>query len=117
MKKIKSAIENNLPFPQFYVMKENDEVIGSFVFKEHDIDEGEFASVSPWLACVIIRKDLRGKGYGKELLMHIDKIAKQCYPQLYLFTKHKGYYEKIGFEFIKEIEHHGEINRVYKKEY
>lgn len=117
MQKIKNSIENQLPFPQIYVMKEKGKIIGSFTFKEHDLDEGEFSSLSPWLACVIIKKDLRGKGYGREILHQIDKVAKELYSHLYLFTKHVGYYEKIDFKFIKEIIHYGEVNRVYKKEY
>ena len=111
------AVENNLDFPQIFVLKDKGQVIGSFTFKEHDLDEGEYAHFSPWLACVIIRKDLRGKGYGKLLLNYVDYFAQKLFPQLYLFTKHTGYYEKIGFQFIEEISHHDEINRVYKKEY
>lgn len=116
MKNIKKAFENQNPFPQIFALKKDNEIIGSFIFKEHDLGE-EYASLSPWLACVIIRKDLRGKGYGKEILLQIDKIARELYPHLYLFTKHVGYYEKIGFEFVKEFVHHGEVNRLYKKEY
>ena len=97
-------------------MKDGAEVVGTFTFKEKDIEEGEFAKVSPWLACIVVKKEFRGKGYGRKILEHIDSIARENYPQLYLFTEHVGYYEKIGFKFVKEIVHHGQINRVYKKE-
>ena len=117
MKMIKTSIDKNMPFPQIFVMKENEKIIGSFTIKDHDLDLGKYAQLSPWLACVIIKKDCRGKGYGKDILLHIDKVAKENYTNMYLFTEHIGYYEKIGFEFIEEIMHHGQMNRIYKKEY
>ena len=115
--KIKSAIQSGEEFPQVYVLKDQDKIIGSFTFKEKDIDGEEYETLSPWLSCVVIKKEYRGMGYGRKILQYIDKIAKQNYKQLYLFTTLTGYYEKIGFEFIKEIVHNGELNRLYKKVY
>ena len=87
-------------------------IIGSFTIKETDLED---CNLSPWLACVIIKKEYRGKGYGKQLLNFIKAEIEQNYPQIYLFTSHIGFYEKIGFEYIKDVMHSGEVNRLYVK--
>lgn len=40
-----------------------------------------------------------------------------AYDEVYLFTKHIGLYEKFGWEFVKEIDTHMEMDgiaRLYK---
>lgn len=103
------AILQQREFPQIYVVKHNDIVVGSFTIKQKDLDDCDF---SPWLACVVVKKQYRGKGYGRQLLQYIKTICDK-YPQMYLFTTLENFYEKIGFEYIKDINHNGEINKLY----
>lgn len=111
--KIKESIKNNNPYPQIYVIVDNNKLIGSFTIKDYDLDDH---SLTPWLACVVIKKEYRGKGYGTTLLKYVKEIADKYYPTLYLTTNLVNYYEKIGFKYIKNIEHNGEINRLYVRE-
>lgn len=107
----KTAVENNLDFPKLYVMKESDQIIGTFTIKEMDVEKkGKFPSV--WY--LVVKKQFRGKGYGRELIQFLDNVCKN-YNQTYLVTEHTGLYEKIGFEFVKNIEHNGQIDRLYLK--
>lgn len=110
--KIKQAIESNQQYPQIYVLKDNKKIVGSFTIKEHDLED---CDLTPWLACVIIKKELRGSGYGRIILQHIKKVIEENYPEIYLTTQHIGYYEKIGFEFVKHVSHNDEIDRLYTK--
>lgn len=106
----KNAVIHNLKYPKLYVMKENGKLIGSFTIKEMDVDNQSVPSV--W--CLVIKPEYRGKGYGRKLLEHLNEICKD-YPKIYLVTEHTGLYEKIGFEFVKEVDHNGETDRLYIK--
>lgn len=111
IEKIKNAIENNLKSPQVFVMKNKNEVIGTFTIKEEELESfGKVSSV--WY--LLIKKEFRGKGFGKELLKFLKNIC-STFSEIYLLTEHIGFYEKIGFEFIKQINHNGQIQRLYIK--
>lgn len=115
--KIKSTIksfENNLKFPCFYIIKENNSVVGVFSFEEYGIENEN----SALLRYVLIKPELRGKGYGKFLLESIDKVASENYDVVYLYTSLNNFYEKIGYSFVKlHKRESGEINRLYMKNY
>lgn len=105
------AIKNNLNFPEVYIMKLKNEVIGTFTIKEMEIEnEGKFPSV--WY--LLIKEEYRKKGYGKLLLEYLNNICEK-FSQIYLLTEHTGLYEKIGFKFIKETNHNGQLDRLYVK--
>ena len=106
---ITNAINSKCDFPQIYVIKQNNIVIGGFIIKDKDLEN---CDLSPWVACVVVKKEYRGKGYGRQLLLHLEQVC-NLYPQIYLFTTLKNFYEKIGFEYIKDINHNGEINKLY----
>lgn len=109
--KMKKIIENGEEFPQIYVLKEDGVLVGSFTIKDKDL---EGSDLSPWIACVLVKKELRGKGYGRIVLENIKKIIDEKYPKIYLFTSLVGFYEKIGFEYIKDVTHNGEVDRLYE---
>ena len=109
--KMKKIIENDEEFPQIYVLKEDGVLVGSFTIKDKDL---EGSDLSPWIACVLVKKELRGKGYGRIVLENMKKIIDEKYPKIYLFTSLVGFYEKIGFEYIKDVTHNGEVDRLYE---
>ena len=90
LSKIKTALLAGGKFPQVYILKDQDKVIGSFTFLDREL---EGSTLSPWLACVVINKNLRGKGYGSILLKHIKNTIEQNFDQIYLTTKMTGFYE------------------------
>jgi len=108
--KIKRNIENNELFPKIYVLKENNIMVGSFTIKEYDLENSE---LSPWLACVIVEKSYRGKGYGNILLKYIKNVIDRDYEKIHLFTNLDNFYEKINFKHLKNINHNGELNKLY----
>lgn len=109
LNKIKKPILNGEDFPKVYLLTNNDENIGSFTILEYEL---KGSNLSPWLACVVINKKFRGKGYGKILLEHIKEIIEKNYPAIYLTTELVGFYEKIGFKLIKIIDNNGKNNRL-----
>ena len=112
LNKIKSLILSDAEFPKVYLLKEGKKYIGSFSILDHEL---EGSQLSPWLACVVIDKQYRGKGYGTILLEHIKKIIDENNLEIYLTTKLIGFYEKIGFELLQIIDNNGKNNRLYVK--
>ncbi len=103
--------------PQTYGLFLDDELIGVYQFMQEDLFVRP--DLYPWLANVYIDEVHRGKGYGKILMESIRENAARSleYDEVYLFTKHIGLYEKFGWEFVKEIDTHMEmegIARLYK---
>ena len=114
IKSVLDSFQNNLKFPMFFIIKENKSVVGVFSFEECEIEQGNCAL----LRYVLIKPELRGKGYGNFLLECIDKTAKENFDSVYLYTAHSNFYEKIGYSFVKfHLRESGEINRLYKKIY
>lgn len=108
--KIKNSILEGNKLPKIYVLKKDKEVIGSFTIKENDLKGSD---LTPWLACVVIKKEYRGKGYGMVLLDGIKKVIDSNYDNMYLLTSLNNFYEKIGFAYIKDINRDGEIDKLY----
>lgn len=109
LNKLKQPILKSENFPQVYLLKENEKNIGSFSILEHELKGSD---LSPWLACVVVNKQYRGKGYGNILLNHINNIIEKNFSEIYLTTEHVGFYEKIGFKLIKLIDNNGKNNRL-----
>ena len=112
LNKIKELIINDSKFPQVYLLKDGKNYIGSFSILEHEL---KGSALSPWLACVVIDKKYRCKGYGRVLLEHIEYVLNKNFSEIYLTTELVGYYEKIGFKLLKLIENNGKNNRLYAR--
>ena len=112
LNKLKEPILNGHRFPQAYLLKDDNEIIGSFLILEHELKGSD---LSPWLACVVINKKYRGQGYGNILLNHIKTTIEENFPEIYLTTELVGFYEKIGFKLIKIIDNNGKNNRLCSK--
>jgi predicted N-acetyltransferase YhbS len=55
----------------------------------------------PWLAALYIDENQRGHGLGAKLQQHVIEHARALgYPQLYLYSASKGYYERFGWQYI-----------------
>ena len=69
--------------------------------------------------CQLAGREMIKKGYGKIMMESIRENAARSleYDEVYLFTGHVGLYEKFGWEFVKEIDTHMEmegIARLYR---
>ncbi|WBM71431.1 GNAT family N-acetyltransferase [Buttiauxella sp. WJP83] len=55
----------------------------------------------PWLAALYIDENQRGRGLGAKLQEHVIQYARTLgYPQLYLYSACKDYYERFGWQYI-----------------
>ena len=93
-----------------FVYVKNDEYIAevSFVFNKNDEDY-TIPGKRLYLSRIIVKKDMRGKGYGKKLMNYaIDYAKKNNYEELYLGVNLDNYvalklYVELGFTKIQYI--------------
>ena len=108
---------NIIGLPQTYGLFIEEKLIGMFQFTNEDLEVRP--DIFPWLACFYIDKEYRNQGMARILLEKIIELASSTlnYETLYLFTKHKGFYEKFGWDFVSEIDteiKEPKLQRLYK---
>jgi len=102
--------------PQFYVMIENDKIIGCSALITNDFISRH--DLYPWVACLFVEKEHRGKKYGNELLEHARAQSKLAgFDKVYLTTDHEYLYERFDWERIEDgIDlFSSEPTRIYRK--
>ena len=111
---IKNCITAKNPLPQWYLLLEENKIIGGAGLITNDFISR--MDLYPWVCAVYIEKDFRGHSYGSILLERAKEDAKgNGFTSLYLCTDHVGYYEKYDFKFIATGYHPwGESSRVYE---
>ncbi|UAL47611.1 GNAT family N-acetyltransferase [Sutcliffiella horikoshii] len=83
--------------PRFYVAVEEGEIIGTYAILRNDINSRQ--DLCPWLACLYVAEEHRGKGIGAKLLEHgLSVAAEKGYENLYLTTDLENYYERYGWK-------------------
>jgi GNAT superfamily N-acetyltransferase len=113
---IRNSISTEMPLPRWYLLKKNDELVGSYGLITNDFISRQ--DLYPWLAALFIKKEIRNKGLGGILLNHGRKEAyKLGYKKVFLCTSHIGYYEKYQWKYIG-IGYHlwNEESRIYEIE-
>lgn len=110
---ITNCITTANPLPQWYLLMENDEIVGCAGLITNDFISR--MDLYPWVCAVFIEEEYRGNDYGSMLLEQARLDAKAGgFSHLYLCTDHIGYYEKYGFEYIGLGYHPwGESSRIY----
>jgi ribosomal protein S18 acetylase RimI-like enzyme len=115
------VLSSTKPFPQGYVMVQDERVIGWTGLHEQEVVSGpvygwvggnaphsgaqeqEIRSedLTPWITPLLVDPHHRGNRYGKFLLEHARKEAGRlgC-KQVHLTTGEIGYYEKYGFREV-----------------
>ena len=97
---------------QCYVLSSGDCPIGCFVICNDDIKG--YPQYNPNLACVCVSPKYRGKGLSRVLMNYaVSTIKKLPTDKLYLKTTLENYYDKFGFEFVKNIEVNNNIEKLY----
>lgn len=79
----------------------NDKVVGTINFIEND--DNDRPELSPWLAALIVKPNIRKKGIGSLLVNKLLEIAKEMkISKLYLGTDNPGFYENLGAKKYEE---------------
>lgn len=87
--------------PQFYLLLKENNIIGCAALITNDFISRH--DLYPWMACLFIDEEERGKEYGKLLIEHAEKEAKRAgFTAVYLTTDHDGYYERYGWTRIED---------------
>src|SRR6056297_884913 len=110
---INNCIDTDKPLPQWYLLSNNDKIIGCGGLITNDFISR--MDLYPWVCALYIEEEFRGNDYGSLLLKQAKEDAKLAnFSTLYLSRDHIGYYEKYGFKYIGLGYHPwGESSRIY----
>lgn len=85
--------------PLTFVAVEGDKLVGTVGLWRCDLISRQ--DLYPWLAALYIDEKQRGRGLGAQLQQHVIEYARTLgYPQLYLYSACKDYYERFGWQYI-----------------
>ncbi|REJ07440.1 GNAT family N-acetyltransferase [Halobacillus trueperi] len=94
---IRQSLKNEDELPLFYILLVEDEIIGTYALLRNDMNSRQ--DLCPWLACLYVHPDHRGRKIGKQLLSHaIEETGRIGYDALHLATDLDGYYERYGWK-------------------
>ena len=85
--------------PKFYLGLVGDEIIASYALLTNDIISRQ--DLMPWLACLYVNEDQRGKGLADLLLNHgLEQAKEKGFEHLYLSTDLQDFYEGKGWNHL-----------------
>ncbi len=92
--------------PQCLVLLVDDEPVGTAGLIRSDLPSRP--ELTPWLAAVYVRPELRGRGYARDLIATVELAAMRAgYDHLWLCTfGADGLYAKAGWRTVERIQLH-----------
>ncbi|KOP67239.1 acetyltransferase [Bacillus sp. FJAT-18019] len=96
---IEHSCEMKNDVPAFFIAMDKDKIIGSYALLRSDLNSRQ--DLTPWLACLFVDPEYRGKNLGSILQEHaINQSKIKGYQKLYLCTDLTGYYERTDWKHI-----------------
>ena len=111
---MKECLKNTGSVPQWYVVVENNEIIGGMGVIDNDFHDRK--DLTPNICAVYVEKEYRCKGIAGTLLQYVcDEMKNYGIKTLYLITEHTSFYERYGWEFLCMVQGDGqpEQTRMY----
>ncbi len=92
------------PMPRTFVLLGDGEPLGTASLTAHDLDERP--DLTPWLAGVFVRPDVRGRGYAGLLIAAVEQEARAAsIPMLWLYTREaERVYARAGWRTVDTIQ-------------
>lgn len=93
------SMKTDSDLPRFYIAIQNESIIGTYALLRNDLISRQ--DIFPWLACLYVVPECRGRNIGAKLLQHaLQETLKKGHDKLYLCTDLNGYYEKYEWTHI-----------------
>ena len=108
------SIKASQALPQWYVLLEQDEIVGCAGLISNDFISR--MDLYPWLCALYVTEAHRGQGHARRLIERakVDS-TKAGFRTLYLCTDSVGLYERYGFAYLADGYHPwGETSRIYQ---
>lgn len=73
--------------------------------------------IFPWVSCVFVEKECRGRRISEKLIAAANEYAKSLgFEKTYIPTEFTGFYEKYGYSYVKDVVNYGGgTDRLYVK--
>ncbi|MDE6698336.1 MAG: GNAT family N-acetyltransferase [Lachnospiraceae bacterium] len=111
---IDACITNREAVPQWYIVMENDTIIGGLGVIENDFHNRK--DLTPNVCAVYVEEEYRCQGIAGEMLNFVCMdMKKKGIDTLYLVTDHTSFYERYGWKFLCMVQGEGEpdMSRMY----
>lgn len=95
---IEHPLSDRNSLPKFYVLLDEDEIIGSYALLTNDLISRQ--DLMPWFACLFVNEAYRNQGLAEKLLTHgLDEAKRIGFNRLYLATNLNNFYERKAWDF------------------
>ena len=91
-------------------------IVGMAALKETDYYP--LPDIFPWVTCLFVTEEYRGRGICGELIARANSYAKTLgYDRTYIPSPHLGLYERYGYRYVRDIVNYGgETDHLFVKE-
>lgn len=105
--------------PITYVAVEEGRLCGTVTLDVEDLDLRGYEDVSPWLVCLYVEKNHRGRGLGGRLIRHaIDEALRLKLSSLHLWTENlEPMYLRLGWRGLERTQFHGHDIVVMRRDF
>ena len=104
---------NTLPIT--FTLVDHSELVGAVSIDKID-DITDFPHLTPWICCLIVPPNKRGKGYAKALMLRaVEELAELGYQEAFLWTfNQEDMYARLGWEKLMNHQFKGKVAVIMK---